>query len=525
MKKIFIVGILLLFPALSLWSMEQDNKRKCSDSENQSESDQITNKKAKTHDEDDNESLCYFDLIPEEILLLIIHDKNLNDDIHSCDVDRALGAYKQYNILRSVNTTFRRILPAIPLSMHYLPIIRNLFLGAAKTGNLAILQFLCDGNFVSIKRALSNDKKWFDTKKRSDSEYAKKIMPRGFNLNKFSYEDWLIYAIGQRNIKFCQMLIQNNLLDEVENAPLIHAIILQNIEQVKALIGSGNGEGLLFGKYTETMVAATCGNVEIFKLFVPYIRNYTIRHGSIYSTSLRCAAKNGHREIVQALLRVKNDYGKLKYDYDDDRDRMFALVEAAGENQIEIAHILLAMDPDSINDATADYFSMTALGNACKYGHEQMVRFLLRKQADPNIKFGGRENGTALKLACRSNNIAIVQLLLYNNTDPNACNNWPALMVAIQKGNLEIAKLLALYKANINIVANSGYTPLGQAAKLGYLEIVKWLVSQKVDINHKDEEGSTAADGARINGHKEILAFLLQNGGIETLESIAETDN
>jgi ankyrin repeat protein len=57
------------------------------------------------------------------------------------------------------------------------------------------------------------------------------------------------------------------------------------------------------------------------------------------------------------------------------------------------------------------------------------------------------------------------------------------LMLACDKGQLEIAKVLIECKANLNLVDMHGFTALIYAAERGQLEIVQMLVNAKVNVD------------------------------------------
>lgn len=62
------------------------------------------------------------------------------------------------------------------------------------------------------------------------------------------------------------------------------------------------------------------------------------------------------------------------------------LMEAAAANQLEAAKLLLELGAD-VNATDNSYMPRTALFEAVSEGHEEMARFLLAHQADPNAMF------------------------------------------------------------------------------------------------------------------------------------------
>jgi len=327
----------------------------------------------------------------------------------------------------------------------------------------------------------------------------------------------LLSAIGYGKPEFCRYLIDQGMFDDVENKPLIFAIILQDRDAVKALIKKGKKKGMLFGQYTESMVAAAVGNLEIFKLFSPYNhRGATCEVGGYWTTSLQCAARNGHKKIVSLLFDVENDYDDA---YTHDYDQCAALIKGASHGHLEVVKFVL-----SKVDVESTLFSKeyTALAKACKHGHLTMVKYLLKKGALPNQKIyaHGNDIECALTYACQAGDREIVHYLIDHNAKVNLTTSWPSLMVAITSGDREMADLLVDSGANINVTAYCGRTPLMQAVTCGNLEMVKWLVSlgalvncvERVKIKINVNESHTALDIAIKNSSDEICEFLLEHG-------------
>ena len=532
MKKLNIITILLLLSTFSLWSMEDGilGKRKSPESKEETEQDageavqtsENALKKFRT-DEDDQE----YDrpVFPMEILLMIINPEDIKEDladvIRSCNIERVVSACRDYNYLRFISKAFTEILPdlrlSIPLMMHYLPLVRGFFLKAAKAGNVETLKLLCDNGFdSSLEDRLSKRKNWFNKEELRDLEFVKNNLPFGFDLKESDYEDWLISAIGCGERPFCKYLIEKGLFKDVENEPLIYAVILRDKNVVKRLIEEGKGQGMLFGKYTETMLAAACGNVEIFRFFSPWVDRNKFKEGvDKYLTSKQLAARNGHDKIVNILLDVRDDYGTAET-YNSKWDTNNSLVAASAKNQIGVVALLL-LRADAFINWHSEPSKHTALGEACKNGHREMVALLLEQGANVNKKIGSG-NKNALKVACGSGDLEIVKLLLNKGAEIAIDSGWPTLMTAISKGNLELIKLLVENGSQLNPSKKAKWTPLIMAVVIGHIDIVKWLISNNVDVNKLNKAGDTALDMAYKHERVEIAKYLEENGGLRKAE-------
>ncbi len=105
-----------------------------------------------------------------------------------------------------------------------------------------------------------------------------------------------------------------------------------------------------------------------------------------------------------------------------------------------------------------------------------MMKLLLSRGAKIDL---GYENENALMIAVGMNDLAITKYLLEKKANPNSNEGSDLtgthLMLAVQKGNLEIAKLLVKYGANINCQLSDGSTAMKMAQKNGHTAIVKFL--------------------------------------------------
>jgi len=106
-------------------------------------------------------------------------------------------------------------------------------------------------------------------------------------------------------------------------------------------------------------------------------------------------------------------------------------------------------------------------------------------------------------------------MLITAGADVNAkiTGGYTALMLASQKGYLEIVKLLITAGADVNAKITGGYTALMLASQKGYLEIVKVLIAARADVNAKDKNGATALKQAQDWGRQEVVKTLIAFAG------------
>lgn len=266
------------------------------------------------------------------------------------------------------------------------------------------------------------------------------------------------------------------------------------------------------------------------------------------STALMEAAHNGHREIVEMLLKAGADpniidpsemsncelsiVGKVFNNGDT------ALMKATlGMNRInncgskEIVELLLNAGADpNIQNLRGD----TALILAAKYGKTEIVELLLNKGANPNIKgfkenmvtFRSQNERTALMEAAIEGHKEVVRLLLDAKANPNTQDQYgnTALILATNKDQPDTIRLLLKAKANPNIQNKEGVSALIRAAYYGYTDIVKELINAKADLNAKNLAGMTPLLWAADRGHKEIVELLINaKADLNTQQRSGET--
>ncbi len=152
-----------------------------------------------------------------------------------------------------------------------------------------------------------------------------------------------------------------------------------------------------------------------------------------------------------------------------------SLFEASSVGKFdEVAHQIY-QNPDAINDFSDDGF--TALGLACYFGKEEVARYLVLKGADVNLP------------------------------SKNGFNVFP-LHSAVAGNFLNISKMLIENKAHVNIIQQSGLTPLHSAAQNGNIELIILLLEKGADTTTRMEGGKLASDLAKEKGYNEIADIL-----------------
>jgi len=161
----------------------------------------------------------------------------------------------------------------------------------------------------------------------------------------------------------------------------------------------------------------------------------------------------------------------------------------------------------------AGFLQTAPFFNAVKSGNIERVKDLLSKKPSliqaRTFTFWGDD--TALNLAARTGNSEMVRLLLKADADVNAADSGgiTPLHDAAFFGNDLVAEILLKAGANVNAI---GYrdkaTPLCVAAIHGHLTMVKILLANGADINALDRDGKTPLQCAQDAHQTNVVAIL-----------------
>ncbi|XP_067054501.1 fibronectin type 3 and ankyrin repeat domains protein 1-like isoform X2 [Acropora muricata] len=86
------------------------------------------------------------------------------------------------------------------------------------------------------------------------------------------------------------------------------------------------------------------------------------------------------------------------------------------------------------------------------------------------------------------------------------------LMIAAQKGYVDVAKVLLENSADVNFQSKSGKTPLMMASFSGNLEVAQLLRQHNAYWDVVDRTGSTALHWAADGANLDVIRWMLQNG-------------
>jgi ankyrin repeat protein len=238
------------------------------------------------------------------------------------------------------------------------------------------------------------------------------------------------------------------------------------------------------------------------------------------------------------------------------------LVELVEQQEFDAALETIASGAD-VNGPSVD--GTTALHWAAYYGNTELVRRLLRAEANPNTRndYGSSpmseaatvanteilellldagadvespnlEGQTALMAVARTGNLEAAELLLDHDADVDAAETWggqTALMWASARNHPDMIDLLVEHGAEVNKrgidrnwerrvtseprvkeMFTGGFTALLYAVRENCLECVKRLLDAGADINKPDPDNVTPLILAFINLRFDIAKYLVERG-------------
>uniref|UniRef100_A0AAR2LKJ2 Euchromatic histone-lysine N-methyltransferase 1b n=1 Tax=Pygocentrus nattereri TaxID=42514 RepID=A0AAR2LKJ2_PYGNA len=200
-------------------------------------------------------------------------------------------------------------------------------------------------------------------------------------------------------------------------------------------------------------------------------------------TPLHVAAEAGHQEVCHMLVQAGANLDMC------DEDQRTPLMEACENNHLDtVCYLLRAGAIVSHKDGEGS----SCLHLAAKNGHLSIVEHLLSTGlVDINCQDDG--GWTAMIWATEYKHIEIVKQLLSKGADPNIrdkeeniCLHWAAF-----SGSVDITQILLDAKCDLNTVNIHGDSPLHIASRENRLECVTLFLSKGADGNLKNREGDT----------------------------------
>ena len=293
---------------------------------------------------------------------------------------------------------------------------------------------------------------------------------------------------------------------ELGSSPLHLAGYNDHAGLVRVLLDAG-ADSTVGGKYQSTAlhIAAARGKTGFVQELLAAVSKIDINQRNHWNeTPLHCAAKNGHSETVQLLLRQRAVVSR-----DIDQNLPLHLAAANGY-EVVVSQFL----EEDIN--VSGFFGRTALWSAACYGHVKIVQLLLGIHGI-NIDASDNNSCTPLLISLFNGHTEIAHLLINKGADANTPSDLghTPLHAAAIIGSEEISKKLLDMGCNGLARSQDGQTPFLRAVWSDSIRIVDMLFEKGFDGSKiSDQRGYTCIHAAAEHGNIEVLQKLRALGTI-----------
>lgn len=313
------------------------------------------------------------------------------------------------------------------------------------------------------------------------------------------------------------------------------------VHSLKVLMGDCNYDRA--GERTLLMVAAEKGCLPLVKLCVENTPGADMRKDRDGLTAFHWAAQAGHVEVLKYLFEKADAREKRTLMSTITNKGQTALILACMQGHQAVVAFLLANNDDAtISDQNGWTALMYAAQGKHAAVITTIVQCSAKAidswgypihRANDAPEYVNRRNGfgggdTALTIACEQGSVACAAALLDANADPLILgkNGLTPLMQAAVTNNLELANLLLGHKnvRNYKELLNkttyysnkpdySTTTALILAAQRGHLDLVKLFVEFGADTSICNGAGLTALAAARLKGKQSVVEFFNSQQG------------
>lgn len=377
----------------------------------------------------------------------------------------------------------------------------DIMLWAAKSNQSNVVDYLIENN-VDVNVSINGQNSLYQAVFNKNLELADHLILNGAKFNANDKENLLFNAIDSNNMENVRYLIgkevnigyRRNYNGYSNESFLDRAISKKYFDIAKYLIDNEAEAGYL-QKYQVLSFVIENGSLDLVKHFV-------IDKG----VDVNIVDGNKRTLLHNAILFNKYDIAKCLIDNENinvnaqDNSAYTPLLYAVEKKQTDIAELLIKKLVEK--DDTGNL--LNTMGNI---KNVQSGGFCLES---------GQISKTPLYEASQNGSLDIVKLLAENKADLNkrASNGISPTEAAIQNDHADIAKYLIEHGVDVNSTNNEGRSLLNQAIVKNSedsVDFVKYLIEKGAKINRQSNDGWTPLHEAVQAGNKDMVQLLIDH--------------
>jgi ankyrin repeat protein len=337
------------------------------------------------------------------------------------------------------------------------------------------------------------------------------LIERGADINTRSSNNntALHFAAKADNVGIITLLLDKGVSVNVTGTrgetPLHHAALCGNLRGTKLLV---QRRAALEKKNkmdrTPLMFAALAGKLEVVGYLVKNGADINVCNDT--ESALHLAIGSARFDVMCFLLEQGADING------SNAERGFSPLQLAILRQnLQIVKYLIERDAD-VNLRTRDGWNMTAVHLATISGNLEILDCLI--EAGANLNALDRNGSTALHWAVANDNTALALNLVERGADENTLGfkRTTHLHLSVIKNNVNCAKQFVKFNANINYQGPNNTTALSIAIEQGKIHMVNILMENGATINLRDNSGNTALHVAVAKGDPGLVYYLIDRG-------------
>lgn len=316
------------------------------------------------------------------------------------------------------------------------------------------------------------------------------------------------FVRGKGFVPDVSQLFHLQFLVDIEEAD---ATFAADKERILGNIRSGVQPGVTIASINQAVSASIVG--ALHSAHTPMVGQYLLGHSTGLDAALACLASvPGEEESATQVAASEPTEHQLHIARTVDA----AVLAGAACGCLDLIRAVVAVRPQALQ--ARDAHGRTLLMLATAGGHSETIHELLRAGADPNlvcehgwsaVAYGSRTLTADLLEALKLSGFSRMCAPMRGGITP--------LVLAIQDGNFDLARVCVAEGADIEARDGIGYTALAHAVSFCRPEITSFLLEAGADVHAIDNWGQSILGWAVEGGSAACVDLLLRSGSVAPL--------